>query len=113
MIYPGSYNDCDEEGNYMEDPELTSKDYWLRSRWETLVTDFQANNNGRFIIPGIGTGYCSFAEIEARIEMARNIGAAGHSLFSYRDLLANDYFDDLANGPYAETAVVPEISWHP
>ncbi len=113
MIYPSNYNDCDEEGNYIEDPTITSKDYWLQSRWETLVTDFQASSNGRFIIPGIGTGYCSFAEIEARIEMARTIGTAGHALFSYSDLLANAYFDDLANGPYAETAVVPTISWHP
>ncbi len=113
MIYPGSYNDCDEDGNYIENPDISSPDYWLKSRWETLVTDFQADSNGRFIIPGIGTGYCDFTEIEARIEMARAIGTAGHALFSYRDLLANDYFDDLANGPYAETAVVPEISWHP
>ncbi len=113
MIYPSRYNECDPEGNYIEDPALTSKDYWLRSRWQVLVADFQANSNGRFIIPGIGTGYCNFAEIAARIEMARTIGTAGHALFSYRDLLAYDYFDDLANGPYAETAVVPQISWHP
>ncbi len=111
MIYPGSgYNGCDANGDYIED-ETT--DYWLRSRWETLVTDFQADGNGRYIIPGIGTGYCNFDEIAARIEMSRQIGTAGHALFSYGDLLANDYFDDLANGPYAETAVPPTITWHP
>ncbi len=111
MIYPGSgYNGCDADGNYIED-ETT--DYWLRSRWQTLVTDFQADSNGRYIIPGIGTGYCNFAEIAARIEMARQIGTAGHALFSYRDLLAFAYFDDLKNGPYAETAVPPTITWHP
>ena len=111
MIYPGSgYNGCDANGDYIEDE---SSDYWLRSRWQTLVTDFQADNNGRYIIPGIGTGYCSFNEIAARIEMARQIGTAGHALFSYKDLLDNEYFDDLANGPYAETAVPPTIAWHP
>ena len=114
MIYPGSsYNYCDDEGNYVEDPALTSPDYWIRDRWQLLVNDFQADSNGRFIIPGIGTGYCSFAEIEARILLAREAGTVGHSLFSYNDLLVNDYFDALANGPYAETAVVPSISWHP
>ena len=113
MIYPGRYNECDEEGNYIENPEITSPDYWLKSRWKILVTDFQASSNGRFLIPGIGTGYCDFTEIEARIAMARAIGTAGHALFSYNDLLTNDYFDDLANGPYAATAVVPQISWHP
>lgn len=114
MIYPGSaYNGCDGNGNYLEDPAPTSTDYWIRSRWQTLVADFQAAGNGRYIIPGIGTGYCSFAEIEARIQMARDAGTAGHALFSYSSLLANGYFDDLAAGPYAETAVVPGISWHP
>jgi uncharacterized lipoprotein YddW (UPF0748 family) len=114
MIYPGSaYNGCDEDGNYLEDPAPTSSDYWIRTRWQTLVEDFQAVGNGRYIIPGIGTGYCSFAEIEARIELARAAGTAGHSLFSYTGLLANGYFDELANGPYAQTAVVPTITWHP
>ncbi len=114
MIYPGSsYNDCDDDGNYLEDPAPTSADYWIRERWETLISDFQADNNGRFIIPGIGAGYCSFAEIAVRIELARAAGTAGHALFSYSSLLANGYFDDLANGPYAETAVPPTITWHP
>ena len=114
MIYPGSnYNDCDPDGNYLEDSSLDSGDYWTQARWQTLVEDFQADGNGRFIIPGIGTDYCSFAEIEARIAIARTAGTAGHSLFSYSGLLANDYFDDLANGPYAETAVPPTIPWHP
>lgn len=114
MIYPGSsYNGCDADGNYLEDPAPTSTDYWIRDRWQILVEDFQAAGNGRYVIPGIGAGYCSFAEIEARIEMARAAGTAGHALFSYSSLLANGYFDDLANGPYVETAVVPSITWHP
>jgi hypothetical protein len=73
------------------------------------VADFQAEANGRAIIPGIGTSYCDFAEIETRIEMARSLGTAGHALFSYSSLLSNSYFDELANGPYAETAVVPPL----
>lgn len=114
MIYPGSsYNGCDADGNYEENPDPTSSDYWIRSRWQTLVEDFQTAGNGRYVIPGIGAGYCSFAEIEVRIEMARAAGTAGHALFSYSSLLSNGYFVDLANGPYAETAVVPSITWHP
>ncbi len=114
MIYPGGvYNKCDDAGSYLEDPALTSSDYWIRTRWQTLVADFQAAGNGRYVIPGIGTGYCSFAEIEARIGMARAAGTAGHALFSYGDLLKNGYFDDLAAGPYAATAVVPGMGWRP
>jgi hypothetical protein len=75
--------------------------------------DFEGDNNGRYIIPGIGGHYCSFAEIAARIQLARDIGTAGHAIFSYRLLLDKAYFDDLATGPYAETAVVPPIPWRP
>jgi len=101
MIYPGGAYQCPDSS------------YWTLARWETLVTDYQAVSNGRFIIPGIGADYCTFDEIEARITKAREIGTAGHSIFSYRGLLTNDYFDELANGPYGETAVVPPITWHP
>ena len=66
---------------------------------------------GGVIIPGIGSGYCTFDEIAARIDKARQIGAAGHALFSYRGLLQNDYFDDLHFGSYFTPAIVPELSW--
>jgi uncharacterized lipoprotein YddW (UPF0748 family) len=99
MIYPSSVN-CPDDNIY-----------WTQARWQMLVADFQMESNGRYIIPGIGTAYCDFAEIEARIEMAREIGAAGHALFSYSALESNQYFDDLAAGPYAETAVVPPLPW--
>jgi hypothetical protein len=52
-------------------------------------------------------------ELAARFPLARDIGTAGHAIFSSRLLLNNGYFDDLAVGPYAETAVVPEMGWRP
>jgi uncharacterized lipoprotein YddW (UPF0748 family) len=99
MIYPANYS-CPDDS------------FWTQGVWQTLVADFQASSDGRFVIPGIGTGYCNFSEIEARINMARQIGTAGHALFSYSSLVAHGYFDNLANGPYAIPAVVPEITWH-
>lgn len=99
MIYPGSVN-CPDDNIY-----------WTQARWQTLVADFQMERNGRYIIPGIGGAYCDFGEIEARIQMAREIGAAGHALFSYSALESNGYLDDLAAGPYVVTAVVPPIPW--
>ncbi len=102
MIYPGSTTVCPDDNPY-----------WSQERWGTLVADFEADSNGRYIIPGIGGHYCSFDEIAARIQMARDIGTAGHALFSYSLLLEKAYFDDLAAGPYAETAVVPPIPWRP
>lgn len=99
MIYPAVFN-CPDNS------------FWTQERWQTLAADFQASSGGRYILPGIGAAYCSFDEISTRIEMARAVGTAGHALFSYSALLANNYFDDLAAGPYATAAVVPEISWH-
>jgi uncharacterized lipoprotein YddW (UPF0748 family) len=103
MIYPSSYPDQCPPKRFC----------WTQSVWETLAADFQADSSGRFVIPGIGAGYGGFAEIETRIEMGRAIGTAGHAIFSYSDLLGNQYFDDLANGPYAQPAAVPPITWHP
>ncbi len=101
MIYSGSPN-CDRPY------------FWNLDRWRILVDDYLAGSNGRLIIPGIGTSYCStddFAEIVARIEAARNAKTAGHAIFSYHNLLAKDYFDDLATGPYAVPATLPSLSW--
>lgn len=84
-------------------------------RWRILAGDFQANRGDRFILPGIGgigPGLLTFDDVVERIEAAREIGAAGHAIYSYGALLANDYFDDLAAGPYAIPARVPDITWH-
>lgn len=83
-----------------------------QARWHTLTQDFQNSRNGRYIIPGIGTDYADFYDIEARIQSARQIGTAGHALFSYGALASHGYFDDLRNGPYANPAVVPNPPWH-
>lgn len=100
MIYPSSFN-CPDNS------------FWNLNVWQTLVADFQASASGRYVIPGIGTGYCSFDEIANRIAAARSIGTAGHALFSYSGLKAGAYFDDLAAGPYATPALLPDIPWHP
>lgn len=95
------------------DPDPNKQNFRLE-RWQTLVDNYQANSGGRFIIAGIGSNhYSSFAGIEQRIEAARALGTAGHAIFSYGGLKnqAQDYFALLANGPYAEPAVLPEMSW--
>jgi uncharacterized lipoprotein YddW (UPF0748 family) len=97
MIYGGTTWDSGELG---------------RQRWRILVQDFQGSRNGRYIIPGIGTDYADFYDIAARITAARELGTAGHALFSYGALYTRGYFDELANGPYAQTAVPPSLPWH-
>ena len=44
---------------------------------------------------------------------ARSLGAPGVALFSYGALNSFDYWDDLANGPFAITATVPKPNWKP
>lgn len=84
-------------------------------RWRILAADFQANRGDRHIIAGIGgigPGLLTFNDIVQRIEAARELGTAGHALYSYSALQTNGYFDDFAAGPYAIPAAVPEIIWH-
>lgn len=84
-------------------------------RWQVLIADFQANRGGRHIIAGIGAigpNLLSFEDVVERIEAARQLGTAGHAIYSYGALLENGYFDDLAAGPYATPASVPVIPWH-
>lgn len=89
----------------------TDSNFWTRDRWGTLVVDFQGDAAGRFVVPGIGGKYCDFEDIVWRIERAREAGTAGHALFSYSGLKVQEFFDDLAEGPYAVEAVVPEAPW--
>jgi len=102
MIYSSS------DGN--PDPDDQTFPQW---KWQILVSDFVDNGNSRFVVAGIGSNhYASFDEIEARIQIARQLGTAGHAIFSYSGMKEKGYFDLLASGPYAEPALVPRITWH-
>lgn len=81
--------------------------------WQQLAAGFQADNAGRYVIPGIHGNFESFADIAGRIAAARQVGAAGHSIFAYSYLENRGYFDDLAAGPYSTPAVPPRVTWHP
>ena len=91
-------------------------DYVLR--FDTLIRDFVAADNGRFALAGIYAGtspslahYDDFADIAQSISLAREAGAAGQAIFSYRLANERDYWDDFRSGPYAEPSDVPPMSW--
>ena len=102
MIYPATFG-CPDDS------------FWTLQRWTDLVADFHADRGDRGVVAGIGTGYCSFYEIENRINAARSIGTYGHALFSYRSLLQTEngktYFQLLREGPYQQDATIPDITW--
>ena len=97
MIYPGTYN-CPDNS------------FWTKQVWTDTVIEYQQARHGRQIIPGIGAGYCTFDEIADRIASSRQLGAAGHAIFSYSGLKNNNYFTALRAGPYALPAVPPPVS---
>jgi uncharacterized lipoprotein YddW (UPF0748 family) len=81
--------------------------------WTARLQGFVDDAHGRYVFPGISTAYTDVTEIISRIDAARALGARGVALFSYGDLNTNDYWDALANGPFASTAAVPEPPWKP
>jgi uncharacterized lipoprotein YddW (UPF0748 family) len=79
--------------------------------WRDVMQQFQDANAGRHVYPGISGDFDDFAEIAARIQAARDAGAAGHVIFSYSSINARGYWDDLAGGPYMRPATPPPLSW--
>jgi uncharacterized lipoprotein YddW (UPF0748 family) len=70
--------------------------------WQAVMLQFQNANAGRDVYPGIGGDFDDFGQIADRIQAARQAGTAGHAIFSYGAIDAHGYWDDLANGPYAD-----------
>jgi uncharacterized lipoprotein YddW (UPF0748 family) len=82
-----------------------------RQRFELLVKDFAAESYGRHVYAGIHADYASFAEIEARINLARNAGCQGQAIFAYSVVDSRGYWDEFRAGPYSQPATVPAMSW--
>jgi uncharacterized lipoprotein YddW (UPF0748 family) len=77
------------------------------AKWQILMSDFVVGSGGRSVLPGIGGYYDSFGSIADRIAAARAAGAVGHVIFSYSSLNSRGYWDDLAQGPYQQPALLP------
>jgi uncharacterized lipoprotein YddW (UPF0748 family) len=82
-----------------------------RERFDLLVKDFSAESYGRHVYAGIHADYASFAEIEARINMARRAGCQGQAIFAYSVVESRGYWDEFRAGPYAQPAAVPSMTW--
>ncbi|HET7377963.1 MAG TPA: family 10 glycosylhydrolase, partial [Anaerolineae bacterium] len=87
--------------------------------WTNRAQDFVNDAHGRYVIPGIGVQYTSnnqtfcvpFVDLQARIEAARAMNAPGTVFFSYSGINSCAYWADLANGPFALPAIVPQPNW--
>jgi uncharacterized lipoprotein YddW (UPF0748 family) len=81
--------------------------------WTVRAQGFIDDAHGRYVFPGISASYTDVVHITDRIEAARSLGVKGVALFSYGALNTYDYWDDLANGPFAIPATVPKPDWKP
>ena len=77
-------------------------------RFETLTRDYVDGSRPGGVIVGIGADYESFSAIAERIEIARQAGARGQALFSYRALDQHNHWSALRAGPYRQPA---EPNW--
>jgi uncharacterized lipoprotein YddW (UPF0748 family) len=74
------------------------------AQYQALLDDFVARAGGGHVAAGITAAYDDFAQLARRIDLARAAGTAGQAIFSYGQMEQRDYWDDLANGPYATPA---------
>ncbi|MBI5564835.1 MAG: family 10 glycosylhydrolase [Chloroflexi bacterium] len=82
-------------------------------KWITRTQGFIDDAQGRWIMPGISGAYTETTPLFDRIAAARSLGAPGVAIFSYSGLNAGNFWDDLANGPFAIPAMVPKPNWRP
>ena len=82
---------------------MTLNDY--PDRFQTLARDYVDGSRPGAVITGIGTDYADFTAIADRIDVARQAGAQGQALFSFRALEEHGHWAALRAGPYAEPAV--------
>ncbi|MFN8596747.1 MAG: family 10 glycosylhydrolase [Anaerolineae bacterium] len=82
-------------------------------KWITRTQGFLNDAHGRWVIPGISGAYTETTPLFDRINAARSMGAPGVAIFSYSGLNAGNFWDDLANGPFAVPALVPKPAWKP
>ncbi len=73
-------------------------------RYQTLAQDYVAGSQPGRVVLGVGADYDSFADIAARIDVTRQVGARGQALFSYGALDQHNYWQALRDGPYQEPA---------
>jgi len=76
-------------------------------RFQVLLQDHVDQAGSGSVYAGISADYDDFTSVADRIALARTVGAHGQAIFSARLVDQRGYWDDFAQGPYAQPAVVP------
>ena len=94
--------------------------YFKDNHFYPFALDWKENDNGRWVVPGLGIYFLSpkeqdwpIDEISRQLHFTRQTGLAGHAYFRNRFLLDNvkGIFDELKNDFYTTPALVPPMTW--
>ena len=69
-------------------------------KWKVLATDHVAVQGERQVWVGLGADFDDFGQVAARIDYARNLGAAGVAVWSAGAVDARGYWDEFRAGPF-------------
>ena len=94
--------------------------YFKDNHFYPFALDWKENDNGRWVVPGLGIYFLSpkeqdwpIDEISRQLHFTRQADLAGHAYFRNRFLLDNvkGIFDELKNDFYTTPALVPPMTW--
>ena len=94
--------------------------YFKDNHFYPFALDWKENDNGRWVVPGLGIYFLSpkeqdwpIDEVSRQLHFTRQTGLAGHAYFRNRFLLDNvkGIFDELKNDFYTTPALVPPMIW--
>lgn len=94
--------------------------YFQGNDFYPFVLDWKENDNGRWVVPGLGIYFLSpkeknwpLEEIARQINFTREEGLGGQAYFRNRFLLDNvkGIYDEVKNGFYTTSALLPPMTW--
>ena len=94
--------------------------YFKDNHFYPFVLDWKENDNGRWVIPGLGIYFLSpkekdwpLDEMSRQLHFTRQSGLAGHAFFRNKYLLDNvkGILDEIQHEFYATPALIPPMIW--
>lgn len=94
--------------------------YFKENHFYPFVLDWKENDNGRWVVPGLGIYFLSpkekdwpLDEMSRQLYFTRQSGLAGHAFFRNKFLMDNvkGIWDEIQHEFYATPALIPPMTW--
>ena len=94
--------------------------YFKDNHFYPFVLDWKENDNGRWVVPGLGIYFLSpkekdwpLDEMSRQLYFTRQSGLAGHAFFRNKFLMDNvkGIWDEIQHEFYATPALIPPMTW--